>query len=485
MTSLSQYQLYWWDLGTQDGDEDCHSCPDQFVFTTGEEMPFSLSRVKSLHDLQELLSRGESEAHKVAVAFVALLGGNLVAMGEWEYLLCFVAVGLTVAVLQLRRAAWAMAGLLMAFFFNTVWKGLVSLEWLLTVALVVLLAVMSVVMSDTLSKEDPRGYVLLPEQPSDTVVIRNHCYMDVKLLVFDGYDAVRLIPYGGLLGGTLLPRAGSCILGINPPYIIKVYAPWGKEVGAFRVPSLSVFGLRATAPPLLLRRCRYSAQSRIGCGGPEVGNSAACAQDSLMATATPAPSSASLTATGRLKRLAGSVGGSLAAGGGPAASGSSMASIDGRGQGRRAAGGSGGGSTGSGISMRSGSSVASLVPPATSGDVRGKARFRNRSEDVSVLLGISRPGDWTSSLWIPLTGIAARLLRQTSFVPPGKEVSLPVPCVIRVYTGLGGIREEAYCTVWAGELVDYVGGMKWGGRTASRPLLGSRRSMSALFSFLR
>lgn len=75
--------------------------------------------------------------------------------------------------------------------------------------------------------------------------------MDIKLLIFNGDDMIRLIPMGGLLGGSLVPRGASHAVGDAPPYFVKVYAPFEYELGTFLVEG-GIYSFRPTVPPFLL-----------------------------------------------------------------------------------------------------------------------------------------------------------------------------------------------------------------------------------------
>lgn len=259
MTSLSAYQLYWYDIADRDCRQSVNGGVDQFVFESAADVVAdvaSISRVKTVHDALQLASGGDADAAaKVAVAVVALLGGNLLALGQWRWFLGFVAFGVTVAILELRAAAEGATVVLLAIFVDTLWRGLVSPEWVAIVALVLLIALVIHVSILSIVQADPRSYVLLKdlgqESLSSSVVIRNSCCMDIKILVFNHRDAVRMIPVGGLFGGQVLPRGDSTSIGDAPPYVVKVYGGFGQELGQY-LTAEGTYSFRATAPPLVL-----------------------------------------------------------------------------------------------------------------------------------------------------------------------------------------------------------------------------------------
>lgn len=258
MAALGEYQLFWSDsdataksssnlagsLGARD---------DQYVFTTRVDAPMRsrLRRVKTVYDLLEVIAGKSRSIDGYAVAGLALLIGNLIATGRWMLLLTFALGGALLAVLELRLAAAAGAAVLVELLASSVWDGLVSVEWLVTVAAVVLSALATMTIAAYNVREDPREHVLVSVRPGADVVLRNDTCMDVKLLVFDGADFVRLVPKGGLFSGVLLPRGGThCIAG-GATHVIKAYAPWGRELGTYHVWG-GGYSFRATAPPLLV-----------------------------------------------------------------------------------------------------------------------------------------------------------------------------------------------------------------------------------------
>jgi hypothetical protein len=274
MVSLSNYQLIWSSAKQGPGAlppgmeraEACAGAPgdkaatppltceldaaevtQQFVFTTegGTDTPedslSSLPRVRSVQDLLDLISVEEKSLtlllSNLAVGVIAVLLGNLAAGGQWLHLFVLTGAGLLAAL----RATWfGAAGVVTVsacMFWDTlrsVWSGMVSADWLITMFTIVLVALVLFKCFRDSGQEDPRSHVLLMEQPSSHAVIRNDCLSDVKLLVFDGTDICRLVPYGGLFGGTRVPRGASCCVGTSPPYIVKVYAPFERELGIFR-----------------------------------------------------------------------------------------------------------------------------------------------------------------------------------------------------------------------------------------------------------
>ncbi|CAE7766594.1 unnamed protein product [Symbiodinium sp. CCMP2592] len=253
MTSFGDYHLIWYDVRSE---RDAFQ-PDQFIFETVVESAPSLSRVRSANDLFELLSGGDREATtKVVVALMALLGGNLIARGQYTAFVSFVGIFLTVGVFQqLKGLAQASAVLLVCYFLKTtIWDGTVSFEWLLTVLVIMVLAVFLVMVIRILSRQDPRSYVLLKEQSSSHhAEIRNKCCMDVKVLSFEAYDNVRFVPRGGLLPeGSVVPRGGLIQLGNSPPYSVKIFSPFETELGTW-TDVQGRYVLRETIPALLLR----------------------------------------------------------------------------------------------------------------------------------------------------------------------------------------------------------------------------------------
>ena len=257
MTSQGDFQLFWYDVRAE---RELFQ-PDQFVFESVVECAPSLSRVRSARDLFELLSGGDKEATtKVVVAVLALLGGNLIARGQWAAFFSCVGIFLTVAVFQLQAVARTAAVLLVGHFFKTLWDGLVSFEWLITVLAIVVLAVFIVMVIRITLREDPRSYVLLKERceeegeegVANVALIRNECCMDVKVLSFEANDNVQFVPRGGLLPrGSIVPRGGHIQLGTEPPYSVKIFAPFETELGTWTGVK-GHFILRATAPPAII-----------------------------------------------------------------------------------------------------------------------------------------------------------------------------------------------------------------------------------------
>jgi len=226
----------------------------QYVFTSKDPGPLNLRRVHSVPDLFQAFSDGGWPLEKLTVAIFAILGGNLVAKREWGSFMFFGVAGLAAATWEYRVGFASVTGLLVLRFLETFVFGQVSLRWALVVVFAMLgcLVIMYIILWAV--QEDSRNYVMLKEGSDDEVVIVNRCCMDVKLLVFDRTDTVRLIPYGGLLGGCLLQRDASLRLGDKTAYIVKAYAPFELELGTFVVDcGLNV--LRQTAPPLHLFPC--------------------------------------------------------------------------------------------------------------------------------------------------------------------------------------------------------------------------------------
>jgi len=357
MASLSEYQLYWYDVKCGAGTL-VDACPDQFVFATQASTAARLYRVRSVQDLLQLITGHEQSAERVMAGMIALLAGNLLATGQWRCLLSLaVAVGLALIIDSRIPAVIAVSAtliLLTWLFLSTIWRGMVSIDWVLTVTLVLFSTLATFAGVVNVVKQDPRSYVLLQERTNSEssrkcaragpspVAIRNDCCMDVKLLVFDARDIVRWVPHGGLLAGTLLPRGGVHEVGSKPPYVVKLYAPWEKELGSFIVED-GVYSFRATVPPLQLR---------------------------------------------------------------------------------------------------------SSEQPA----------FSNCTEST-VALCICEVGCLTSSLWLPLAPIFARLSWPVHTLQPNQAFPLgDRPCQIRVYQGLW---EQACCILRAQESVDYVGTVRW------------------------
>jgi len=274
--SLGEYILYWYCDAPPISDGDVvddgagfaafpASCSAsgrrrQFVFAArAEEEPLTttLQRVRTLPDLLHALagtSYGGGSEHRAAaatVAVLALLGGNLVAAGRWATLLGLGATGLGLAILETRVGVMLVITVMAWLLCLRVVSGDISLEWAATEVFVVLSALMVFLGVAQCLQEDSRSYVLLLERHRSGVAVRNGCCMDVKLLVFDSSDHVRLVPQGGLLGGVFVPRGATHFLGGRPPYYVKVYAPWERELGYFEVPA-GEYCFQATVPPLVL-----------------------------------------------------------------------------------------------------------------------------------------------------------------------------------------------------------------------------------------
>jgi len=236
--------------------------PRQYVFSArsnSEEPLFSsLRRAETFPDvLEALLGRSIASSNVgsalVIVAF-ALGGGNLLATGRWiTFVVCLSALAV-VAVFEMKGSACLVCVAMVVFFTSTVLMGDTSVQWLATEAFVSLAALTILAMVLQMVQVDPRGHVMLREPcdvATEEVVIKNDCCMDVKLLLFDGTDICRLVPKGGLLGGVLISRGSSHMLGTKPPYFVKFYAPWERELGGFQV-SGGKYSLRETAPALAL-----------------------------------------------------------------------------------------------------------------------------------------------------------------------------------------------------------------------------------------
>jgi len=232
----------------------------QFVFETQGDAPpltVGLRRARSVQDVMKVLGGGGSRGEHVllvsVVTAVSLLGGNLVATGQW---LSLVGSAVLLTMFGFLESRWGVRAVLMVMtsaLFHTIVTNRVTFQWVITMALVVVFAMFCVEIITSLVKEDPRGYVMIPHGVEGTsVVIENRFAMDVKLLVFDDTDALRVVPQGGLLAGTVVPRGASTCIGDQPPYIVKVYAPWERELGTFKV-AAGHYKFQATVPPLLLR----------------------------------------------------------------------------------------------------------------------------------------------------------------------------------------------------------------------------------------
>lgn len=243
---MGDFQLYW--SSRDAGDTSPRHC-EQFVFSTDQKTP-SLRKVRSVQDLCQLLSGHELPSlDAFAVGGCALLYGNLVAAGQWWRFAFLAASGALMAIWEMRLCGVAVS-LLLAWFLLENLQIRASMHWFKVVVLIVTAALAILRALTAAIREDPRGHVLLRVADGECI-IRNQCCMDVKMLIFEGSDLVRLVPHDGLLGGTLVARGASCCLGDNPPYVVKVYAPWEKELGTYLVRD-GAYTLHATVPPLLL-----------------------------------------------------------------------------------------------------------------------------------------------------------------------------------------------------------------------------------------
>lgn len=261
MAYVGDYELCWADAdaepSSQAADAGTDSTgledprPDQYIFAARVELPMNLRRARTAQDLLLVLAGGDARAPTgFAVATLGLLFGNLAATGQWILLLAVTTVSVIVAVLEWRGAAQAVAALQACLLIRSLWQGF-DLQWLILEVATVLGALIVLALVLRAIQEDPRSHALLLHQPSAEVLVRNDCCHDVKLLVFDGDDNVRLVPRGGLLGGVLLRRGATRTIGGQPPYVVKVYAPFARELGTFRVQG-GLYSLRATAPALIL-----------------------------------------------------------------------------------------------------------------------------------------------------------------------------------------------------------------------------------------
>ncbi|CAK8998430.1 Uncharacterized protein SCF082_LOCUS5647 [Durusdinium trenchii] len=304
MASCGDYQLYRFHLGTavtiprEDADEDAtdakltsfddpqdevpfeadvHRISDQYIFETVAECMPSLSRVSSVPDFLDFFEEfsGDKEATtKFVVAIAAFFGGNLIARGQWQELLTFIIAFLVVFVFHLPFLARTTSLVLVCYCVNSLKTDGVSVEWAVTVAVVIFLAVLAVMLIRMASKQDPRGYVLLPfhmamalkeengkeTETTTSVSIWNHLHMDVKVLCFNPTDRVQFIPKGGLLPSNSVVRRGQRIqlkdktaTPYRGPLTVKIFAPFETELGTWS--SLTgTWILRATAPPVILSR---------------------------------------------------------------------------------------------------------------------------------------------------------------------------------------------------------------------------------------
>lgn len=258
MSCLGTYQLYWSDDGVMspaNGDKGTSARCGQHVFTSspGTQAGPRLRRVRTVQDFVEAISGSSRSVDWAAVAALAMLCGNLVATGQWLLLVLFLLAGMVLAVLELRVAATAELVALSLLLLSSVRSGMVGFHWMATVTAIVLFAVLALTATSHAVREDPRGHALVCERSSKSVKIRNDCCMDVKMLIFDATDVVRLVPHGGLLGGVLVRRGALYEVGSESPYIVKFYAPWGRELGAFLVEG-GIYSFRATAPPIVLAK---------------------------------------------------------------------------------------------------------------------------------------------------------------------------------------------------------------------------------------
>lgn len=256
MASLSDYHLCWADTGTATAGTSSSSAGTglsngQYVFSTRVEMPFNLRRVRTVQDLVQVLAGGDNLfGERLVVAGLALLVGNLLVTGRWLWLIVSIIAALWFSILVWWKAALVLTALQAWPILNALW-GELSLEWFAMETVTVIVALMVLAGILYVTQDDPRSYALLREKSDSAVRIRNDCFMDVKFLVFNGEDTVRMVPQGGLLGGSLVRRGETHLVGEEPPYIVKAYAPFEKELGTYCVPSGS-YSFRATAPPLLV-----------------------------------------------------------------------------------------------------------------------------------------------------------------------------------------------------------------------------------------
>ncbi|CAJ1352220.1 unnamed protein product [Effrenium voratum] len=255
-TSSSKYKLYWYDVSF-----------GQYVFEASDtseasEASGGLARVSSVQDLLEhleLLSGDKEMPTKLTVGGLALLGGNLIAQSQFKELLLFVLLYLVLGVFG-TAGSWTASVArsatvaLVAYLVKAVYDG-VSMEWAVTVSVVMFLAVMAVMLVRMASREDPRSYVLLEDEGDvadidATFGLRNLCFMDVKVLCFDVDDRVQFIPLGGLLPkDAVLPRNAWKSFA-ERERLVKIFSPFETELGTWRLSGR--FSLRATAPPVHL-----------------------------------------------------------------------------------------------------------------------------------------------------------------------------------------------------------------------------------------
>lgn len=389
MASFSEFQLHWCDVNLEDacgsrvrredstkGNEDtakgseafnildatsecrqlypCEAPFEQFVFASQNDLPLTLQRIQSVHDLLHALSGEQHSAEKFMVSLLAVFVGHWIATGQIVLLTVFAIAGLLTAILDLRCVGALIFASMSVMLASNLWKGVLSIQWLLTVAIVMLVLILILTVIVNLVRQDPRSYVLLMlqhasatteigacRQDTGTVAIRNDCFMDVKLLIFDANDVVRWVPQGGLLGGLLLRRGALHVVGQRPPCIVKFYAPWEKELGTFYVDS-GKYSFKPTFPPVLL--------------------------------------------------------------------------------------------------------LPSKSPT-----------FTNCTE-AAVQICICDEASWIGSLWMPFAPLFARLLSTATRVPPGSEVTIHGPCLVRIFEGL---MEHSCCVVKGSESVQYHGVVRW------------------------
>lgn len=236
--------------------------PRQYIFSARpcdlDEEPLisTLRRAETLPDLvQALLGKNVVSSPLVgpilAVTLLSLLIGNLIATSRWLWLVSLCTAGLASATWEVRSWFLAVVGASILVFGFTIFTGSINLKWFLTEAVFVLMSLFILALYTQVMTEDSRGYVLLNTGPGEEVVIQNDCCMDVKLLVFDASDIVRLIPSGGLLGGVVVQRGARHVLGSQQRYFVKVYAPFERELGSFEV-CPGNYSLRATVPALVI-----------------------------------------------------------------------------------------------------------------------------------------------------------------------------------------------------------------------------------------
>jgi len=456
MVSLGEYGLTWCGTTEPASSSGCgkrskdpaHGQGWQYIFAaknnTEEPLISSLRRAETLPDLFEALLghsvSGSQVGPAVAVASLALLGGNLLATGRWVTFLVFLSAYVASAIYELHIVAMALTTFMGALFALTLWTGAASLKWLATEAVLVLVALVVVTVVVQLTQEDPRGHVLVPiGDEQEEVVVQNDCCQDVKVLVFDWGDFCRLVPKGGLLSGLRLERGASHSLGKRPPYCIKVYAPWERELGNFEV-TRGRYSLRETDPAIVLSQTQLSPPKN-----PKVST------DSTTGTKTTETTEAtSETTTGKT-------------------------------------------SAHSTMATRSGDLAARVKKTMTTtmtmmmasklntSDTSGwtmTSTLTNSSEE-HVAVCVTSLSCWTCSLWLPLTPLLARLVGwPVTRLAPEASMPLPSPCFIRIYSSgmFSALSQRASATVREEESAEYIGILRW-----TVPPAKVRKSTSALF----